>query len=146
MGEGTVKSRSVLSLYLEKIAAGDKSCVDKLCKRLADRLLYVPITKPAVSAEMKGGSDFKIEVVCLKDKNDSLVPVFTNESLLKTWCKEQDRSVSSISLLGADLCTALEKDASLWIDPSTDHAVRLEPEIVKQISEVELDESDMKVA
>ena len=44
-----MKRRSVLFLYLEKIAGGDESCIDNLCKRLADRLIHVPIVTETAS-------------------------------------------------------------------------------------------------
>lgn len=123
--------RTVLNLYLSKVAEGDQSYLGKLCDRLADRLMCVPIfPMPA----KKGSGRMTIQVFRATDEGREIYPIFTSERNLKNWATETGQAVEFISLLGADFCTAVGSDGWVAVDPGCAHAVLLSPANVHRIS------------
>ncbi|MBX7139350.1 MAG: SseB family protein [Oligoflexia bacterium] len=122
-------SKSLLGFYLQRVAAGDQAFMDKLIPQLAERLLYVPIQQEANS-----GSSVKINVLRIKEAHRSLVPVFTTERLLKSWCQAKGYESEAVSLLGADLASSLKGDMWLWVNPGTETPVELQPFMVEKVS------------
>lgn len=129
--------KSILHLYLSKVAEGNKEYLPKLCQKIAERLVYAPVSNPAKGRQGVA----RVNVVRIKEENHFLIPLFTNPSLLKKWCKEKGMKSDSISLLCADLCAALERGSWIVIDPGTDISVALDPTHVELIAEAEFHES-----
>lgn len=129
--------RNVLNLFLQKVSQGDASYLDRLCKRLADRLIYVPLIE-----ENSGGSKTSttLKVFHLEKNGCTVVPAFSSERKFQAWRKNQKDNFSCEALLGADLCLALGNSAGLLVDPSSDYEVLLEPESVVSIAETPVQE------
>lgn len=121
--------KSTLALYIQKVAAGDRSFAERLCGQLADRLLYVPTT-----AQAKSGAAVKISIQKIIDAGTPCVPVFTSDKKFRAWCAHTGRPTESIALLGADLCSALGEAAHIWVDPGCDPNIKLGPDFVEQIA------------
>jgi len=126
--------KSLLTLYIEKVAEGDVSFVDRLCAQLADRLIYVPIKKEGSAPKSRQVS---FEVLKLNEGEKILVPVFTSEHFLTNWCQAQGLDAELISLLGADFCLALGDGSWLLIDPGAGATVELPPDDVRKIATVD---------
>lgn len=126
--------KSLLNLYLQKVAEGDLEYIDRLCSQLADRLIYAPITTKidAVSA-----AKTTFSVVKLTEVHRDLVPVFTSEEGLKKWMQSIQHTGGSISLLGADFCAALGDKTWLQVDPGSSLSVELQPKLVCKIAAIE---------
>lgn len=127
-----MRQKSLLNLYLQKVAEGDESYADRLCAQLCDRLLYVPVAP----TEKKAGSETKLtfNVVTIAEAHRSLVPIFTTEEAYKAWVGASQHKGASISLLGADFCAALSGDSWVQVDPGTERKVELPPLLVKKIA------------
>jgi len=134
-------TKSLLYLYIQKVAAGDTSYTDRLVHRLAERLLYVPVTTSGRPEARVSGGSVKVEVVLLKETERSLVPAFTEERLLRNWCSRNGYSGESITLLGADLCAAIAAETWLWVNPGDGYAIELQPVLVEKIRQTEIDTS-----
>lgn len=130
-----MSNKSLLSFYLAKVAAGDKSMSDKLLHHLSDRLVYVPLVQ-ARNTEVSGA--VKLHIACLRDGDTMLTPVFTSEREALAWCSANgNSSAASESLLGADLCAALGQNMWIVVNPGTQDSVRLAPEQVSQMAEMQ---------
>lgn len=114
---------------MQKVAEGDTSFVGRLCAQLADRLLFIP-----TKAQAKNGPAVKVSIVRLFEDGKFIVPVFTAERKLRDWATKSGRSVDSISLLGADFCSALDGATSIAIDLGFEPAVTIGPDFVREIS------------
>ncbi|MFM1847263.1 MAG: SseB protein N-terminal domain [Pseudomonadota bacterium] len=121
--------KSTLSLYIQKVSEGDRSFLARLCAQLADRILYVP-----TKAQAKSGQRVKVSIFRLSEEGKTIIPVFTTEKKLKDWALHGQRTVDSISLLGADFCSALDGESSIWVDAGSEPSVKLPPEIVREIT------------
>lgn len=132
-----MSNKSLLSFYLSKVASGDNSMVEKLLHHLSDRLVYVPLLQ-AHNTDADGA--VKLNIACLRDGETLLTPVFTSEREALAWCKASgNSSAASESLLGADLCAALGQKMWIVVNPDTPHSVRLTPEQVSQMAEMQIE-------
>ena len=122
--------KSLLNVYLERMSRGDVSCADKLCNRLAERLVHIPVTQ-----EEKHGQGTTVSVVRFKDGDKSVVPMFTSEKNFEKWCADHSHNGESISLLGADFCRALDPQIWLLVDPDSEAPVEFPPLLVTKIWE-----------
>lgn len=127
--------RNVLNLCLKKLASGDASYGGKVAARLANRLVFVPAEAPTEGAEVVYGA----RTVPLPDGRKA-VPVFTTERLFADWATAEGLPDERLSVLGADFCAALDVHTPILIDPSSDHEVVLEPELVDDIAVAPIDE------
>lgn len=126
--------KSLLNMYMQKVAEGDRSYVDRLCKQLSDRLIFAPVVSaPPAAAGAKSKSTFS--VLRISEASRSLVPIFTSEKRFKEWGEKRGHGGGSISLLGGDFCAALGADTWVTIDPGFDESLELEPTLVVKISE-----------
>ncbi len=131
--------KSLLEFYLNKVKAGDDGSIDDLCSRLAERLIFVPVTRS--ESTTPDGSVWKIKILKLKEGERELVPTFTTESFYQAWSKSTGLGkLQSISIFGADICAALEPGVWLSVDIGTPHEVNLQPFIVKKIAEAPVGE------
>ena len=131
--------KSLLNLYMQKVAEGDRSYVDRLCKQLSDRLVFAPVvSSPASAPGAKAKSTFS--VLRISEGSRSLVPIFTSEKRFKEWGEKKGHGGGSISLLGGDFCAALGAETWLSIDPGFDEKLEIEPAWVVKISESGLSE------
>lgn len=133
--------KSLLNIYLQKVAQGDQSALENLCKRLAERLLIVPTVKGR-SGE-KGDLEVKVSVVRLQEAHRTVVPVFTSERTFSDWCVSEKQQCDSISLLGADMCMALGVSSWIVIDPGAAHSAELQPFVVEKIGKANTHDSDV---
>ena len=124
--------KSLLNVYLERMSKGDVTCAEKLCNRLADRLVYVPVIEENGAV---GNSATKVSVVKINGDNHQSVPMFTDEKALEAWTKENSHEGSWISLLGADFCRALAPDIWVLIDPASNAPVEFPPILVTKVWE-----------
>lgn len=131
--------KSLLTMYMQKVAEGDRSYVDRLCKQLSDRLVFAPVVSaPAAAPGSKSKSTFS--VLRMNEASRSLVPIFTSEKRFKEWGEKRKHGGGSISLLGGDFCAALGTDTWVIIDPGFDDSLELEPSLVLKVSESGLSE------
>ena len=121
--------KSTLALYIQKVAEGDKSFAGRLCAQLADRLVYVP-----TRAQAKSGQRVKVSILRLFESGSFVVPVFTTERKLREWSHPENHDLETISLLGADFCSALDGNTSIWVDPGAEPNVKLSPAFVRDIA------------
>ncbi len=116
---------------LHQAASGGEEEKLALCKRLADRLLIVPI----LGELPKQAVEQRINVLT-RDSNDGRwVPVFSSKATFEHWREVESFSGSQISVLGADLCLVLGTEIGIEIDPCSPFNVKL--------SAVELVESEV---
>jgi hypothetical protein len=127
--------KNVLNLYLKKLASGDMSYADRVCSRLSNRLLFVP-AKLASKRDRVTYSAATIQT----SSGRTAVPIFTTEKLYRTWAGSGGAGRDYLTILGSDLCTALDVHMPAIIDPGTDHEVVLEPELVDDIAVAPLDD------
>jgi predicted RND superfamily exporter protein len=130
LGKSCIKS--LLGLYLDKVARGEVAYLDRLASQLAERLVYIPVVTRTDSKNGHAGS-IKVKALCLNEDQRSLIPIFTQERMLHAWCTERGASVKSITLLCADFCGALVNDSWIWVNPGTESAVALDPSMVEKI-------------
>ena len=132
-------------ISISRVLAGDTSgnnaALDKLCRQLADRTVFVP-TKESTDG-LVTRSPTPVQVMRIIDnKGRSLVPVFLQQSSLAEWCQNEGLSENSISLLGADICVAMDESSWIILEPSTENELKLEPKIVDLISKVGQDQDE----
>lgn len=126
--------KSVLNLYLKKLASGDLSYAERVCSRLSNRLIFVP-------AELiQQGRHVRYAATTITHARRLAVPLFTTEKLYREWLANRDLVLEPLRILGADLCTALDVTMPAVIDPGSDHQVLLEPELIDYIAVVPIDE------
>lgn len=130
-------SKSLFNLYLQKVSEGDQSFIDRLCERIADRLILIPCIEQQKAAD--GGT--KINVVKINEAHRSLIPIFSSAKLLKQWAQKTGHSEDFVSVLGADFCAALSEDSWLAVDPGSSTQVELQPYLVSKIAQFESNES-----
>ena len=121
--------KSLLDVYLGKVAAGESAFIDKLCAQLTDRLCYIPAIE--VNAEFNQAT---VQVVKITKEGRSFVPLFTHERRFKSWSQSIEKKVEPLSLLGGDLCAVLGGGTGVLIDPGAENSVELPPEVVAQIA------------
>ena len=131
MGNNSIKS--LLNLYLEKVAKGESTYLDRLISQLAERLVYIPVIT-RTETRTNGAANIKVEALCIKEEQRSLVPVFTQEKMLREWCASHNSPVHSTALICADFCGALAADSWIWVNPGAENSVRLEPALVEKIA------------
>lgn len=140
------EEKNMLNLYLSKLAQGDRSCVSKLTKRLADRLLFLPVLTKS-SDRRSGGPTMTLNVYRHAKDDKEVIPVFTSEKIFKSWRLNVSVEIEQVPLLGADLCAALGHDNWISIDEGSEHAVVVDPDVVLKIaSEPASDNSDFAEA
>lgn len=114
----------------------DQSCVEGICQRLADRLVFVPTVAPTSDKSRESDQSIAVDVICLENEEFPLIPVFTNERSFRQWCQDNSHSPGQVlSLLGGDLCLALEKAKGLVLDPLDGLNAILDPEMVGKVAE-----------
>jgi hypothetical protein len=126
--------RNVLILYLKKLAEGDKSYISKVCQRLADKLIFAPANQVSKDQQLI------FQVATFQDEYKSYVNIFTSEKLLKEWSKVKMYESATISVLGADFCSALDVNTWIKIDEGSPHEVMIDPEIIDEIACAPFDE------
>ena len=126
-------NKSLLTLYLQRVKGGDSAYVDKLLAQLAERLLYVPTESDPNETE----SCVSVRVVRTVEAHRAVVPVFTSKELLDGWAAKNNLTISFISLLGADLSSALRSDSWLCINPDSDTAVELQPFMIERLMRID---------
>lgn len=125
--------KSLLNLYMQKVASGDLSYLDRLCKQLADRLVFTPVTSSNTTGE-SGRAKATFSVLRINEAHRSLVPLFTTERRFKEWSEREKHSGGSISLLGGDFCSALGAGAWVTLDPGFEDAIELDPVFVAKVA------------
>ena len=133
-------TKSVLNLYLQKVKDGEEAYLQKLCGRLAERLVHVPITNTSSLAD-SDGSGMKVNVLRIKETHRSLIPVFTSEKLFKTWSAKMDDAPKSIPIFGADFCSVLGKNSWLIVNPGSPESCELQPFVVEMIAKAAQDDA-----
>lgn len=128
------KRRSTITYYIDRLANGDASYKDKLCQRLADRLLYIPLQSHETSESSRQEVTIKVHHIMAPNGKEA-VPVFSNRHLLEAWCGDQQIPSREISILGADLCKVLGQELWLVIDPCSEAELLLHPESVQRIAQ-----------
>ena len=115
---------SILHLYLKRVADGDKSYLKRLCRKIADEMVYVPVEK---ETERPGEKEVVcIEVPCIgKARQKNSIPVFTSRERLAAWSKTLGHAPRYISLLCGDLCLAMDDSSSVHINPESEYSVEL---------------------
>ncbi|MCB0338523.1 MAG: SseB family protein [Bdellovibrionales bacterium] len=139
---------SKIDLFLQKVSEGDTEYIEKLCRQLAERLVFIPVYKrensslnindssPEVSVPLPN-SEEKFRVFRIKEPHRRIVPVFTSQKRFKEWSSKQNEELTSISVLGGDICLTLEDKTWLHVDPGNESSVELQPVLVKKIAELE---------
>ena len=132
-----------ISRVLAGDSSGDNAALDKLCRQLADRTVFVPTKEPTEGVITRAPTPIQVLRI-VDNKGRSLVPVFLQQSSLTEWCQHEGLSENFISLLGADICVALDEKSWIILEPTTENELKLEPKIVDLISKVgqEQDESE----
>lgn len=121
--------KSLLGLYIQRVAAGDQSFVDRLISQLSERLLFIPI-------EQRTADGCRIKVTIVQEAYRTLIPAFTSEAMFEAWCRSHNRSTDKVALLGADLSVALTGSSWLWVNPGSDSPIELQPFLVERLSQV----------
>ena len=134
-------SSTVINMLLKRIAGGDKAAIKTLCVHLADRLVFVP-TIASTSDSATGSTT--IEIVRIVEGAQSFVPVFTTDRTWKEWKKANGHEGDALNLLGADLCAALGNEACVAVDPGSKFSIRLSPDDVRLVADVEIDENTLE--
>jgi hypothetical protein len=135
------EEKNLLHLYLSKVAAGDKSYLAKLVRRLADRLLYIPVLKKSSQAS-QAGSSMKVNVFRHQQSDQEVIPVFTSEKNMQKWSISVSATYDQISVLGADLCAALGENSYISIDEGSAHSLVFDPEVIIQIASTPAHEAE----
>lgn len=130
---GISMRKSLIDYYLQQISSGHEEYLSKLCQHLSDRLLFVP----TLEKTEKKGQEEKFSIVIIKEEHRKTVPIFTTQERLKTWCKNNARETTFISLLGADVCLSLDDKTWVVVDPDFENSVILQPMMVQKIAIVE---------
>lgn len=130
--------KSLLSLYMQKVASGDLSYLDRLCKQLADRLVFTPIVASSDSSDASPKTTFS--VLRINEASRSLVPLFTTERRFKEWNEKTKHQGGSISLLGGDFCAALGPNTWISLDRGFEDSIELDPVFVAKVSASSLHE------
>lgn len=128
--------RSLLELYMSKVAGGELSFLERLCLQLMDRLVFIPVLDMH-----REGTTASVDAVRITINNTLYVPTFTSERRFAEWRTTQEEECQSISLLGGDLCAALERGIGVVVDPGAQNSVRLQPDTVAEIAEYVLSEA-----
>lgn len=126
--------KSALQVMLKRISEGDMALVPKLCSKLADRLVYIPV----LEVKNEGTNRTKVSVIRIREGSRALVPIFTAQPILKSWLSLNGIKGDGMSLLCADVCTAVEKGTWMMVDAGTDYWIELEPSNVQKIAETEI--------
>ncbi len=130
--KGDVKEgRTTLNLYLLKVARGDTSCMDKLVRRLADRILCLPVLSDPSSSV---ATNTKLNVYRYSHFGKEIIPVFTSEAIFENWRSQVSVGVEQVQLLGGDVCAAIGSGSWLSVDEGTEHAAMLDPFVVEKIA------------
>lgn len=125
-------TKSLLSLYLQRVKDGDDTFIPKLAERLSERLIYVPVEAAESQAD---GSEMRVSPFRMVEAKRKLVPIFTSEQLFRKWAQSRPGEVEFISLLGGDFCAALVSQKTwLLVNPGGVDSVELQPSIVGLIA------------
>lgn len=130
------RRRSTLTLYLDRVAEGDETYRQKLCKNLADRTLYVPLDGSDDAFNEQRDLGITIKVKQMKYAGKQVVPVFTDQRLYKEWETRTAHKTDSVALMGADLCAVLPFGLWLLLDHGGESEVLLDMDAVESIAAV----------
>ncbi len=129
--------KSLLDIYLKKVANGDTLYLERLCYQLSDSVIYLP-----VSSLSEDEQHTTVLPIVWSNQEKQSIPVFTQYRFFDEW---QNQKSLAISLKGGDLCAALTEECSVAIDPGTEHAVVLPPTIVRDLGMLTLREGGVEV-
>ncbi len=121
--------KTLLEVYISRVANGDLSYMDRLCAQLTDRLCYLPV----LTVERDSGTE-RVEVLRFEQGGIPFVPLFTSEKKLNSWLSKHPECSDSIEVLGGDLCAVLGADSGVLIDPEAEVTAMLPPEAVAKIA------------
>ena len=125
---------TILNLYLKRVANGDKSYLERLCRTIGDRLVYLPV-EHQIEQQTHPGT-VKVRVPCVRHLlRSSSVPVFTSREHLVHWAQHNGHRNGAVSVLLADLCEAMDRGSNLHINPETEFSVELEPKYRRIIAQ-----------
>lgn len=127
-----MRKNSLIEFYLQKVSDGDANFVGKLCRQLANRLLYVPV----LNSDSHDGHE-TFNVIVNREDDRVSVPAFTTKEKFDLWCVRSDKSLEFIDILGADLCASLGEATWLLVDPSFGTGVELNPSFVNEVAHFE---------
>jgi hypothetical protein len=129
-----------LTISLKRLSEGDSSQAPKVCRRLSNRLVLVPI----VNQKNAESGDDSYRALVVEHDGRSVVPLFTHERLFKNWRGMAGETVSSLALLGSDFCAALNPQLTVLVDPGSAHVVELTHELIDKIAIFTLEEEAAK--
>ncbi len=131
----------IIDRFINLFSHGDKSCIEGLCSRFADRLVFVPIVDEAVKPDQSQPGRFAVDVLCLENEEFPLIPAFTTEKNFRVWCENNSHSPPQVlSLLGGDLCAALGQAKGVAINPMAESQATLDPTLVNKVAQSGFDE------
>lgn len=123
--------RSLIEFYLQKVSSGHDDYLSSLCAQLGERLLSIPV----ISTQVTGDNVQNVKIIVLNEGLRTFVPVFTSVTLLKEWAGTRNTQASVVSLLGADVCLAIDPEHWLIVNPLSKNEVILPPHSIKKIAE-----------
>lgn len=123
-----MESTTPLTLYLEKLASGERELAPLICEKLSHQLVYVPVCVGG-----KSNSDGKLifQVVKLPEGN---IPVFTTEQQYKEWATSNPESTEVFTVLGGDLCATVGERATVILDIGSSHSSVLDYALMQLIA------------
>jgi len=110
---------NILQLYLKRVANGDQSYLERLCRVIADRVVYVPVQKSPSSSEQ---AVLRVKVPRLPRKT---IPIFTTPEHFASWSEKNGMSNEVMSIICGHLCLALEDSAAVHINPQSEDSVEI---------------------
>lgn len=123
-----MESTTPLSLYLEKLAAGERELAPIICQKLSQQLVYVPVVSGGRS---KSEGKVVFQVVKLPEGN---VPVFTTEHQYKEWAAQNNEATEVFTVLGGDLCATVGERATVVLDLGSPHSSVLDAALMQLVA------------
>lgn len=130
--------KSALQALLEKASQGDVPSLQKLTKKLCDRLVFIPI----VESKNQGNDTVKVSVIRVREGDRKIIPAFLSQQTLKRWLDLTELSGEGMAMYCSDICKALGAGHWLMIDAGTEYWVELDPKYADEIGAYEPIEED----
>ena len=121
--------KAQLEEYLAKVAGGDRSYLDRLCRKLSDREVFVAVRSDGVI----GADAARFTLAFLINGNKSLLPVFTTKIGFKKWSGAPS-ATKPLAMLCGEVCAALPEKTGIIINPDSKDTVELNPVMVRLVA------------
>ncbi len=127
-------ARSLFNYYLDKASKGKKGFLEKLCRPLSERLIYVPF----IEQKTLPLDSIVFTVPLIKWASMPTYPIFSSRHEFQRWAVCEDADFKAFSILAADFFLSVKRGSAVIVNVGGQTATFLNPSYVQYMAQAAL--------